>query len=309
MTTPNTVRPATPAIQIRRLSKSFSRNTPVLKDVSLEVASGEMVALIGASGSGKSTLVRHIAGLVASDDAPEARVTIFGQDMQSSGRISANAADIRTDVGVVFQQFNLVPRLRVLTNVLMGHLGKMPWWRGALGLFDRDQKRKAMQALDRVGIADKALQRGSELSGGQQQRAAIARALVQDARLIVADEPIASLDPAASRRVMDTLRDLNQRDGITVVVSLHQVQYALAYCERAIALSEGVIVYDGSSEGLTTEFLKTLYKDESEDLLLGDLDRDNNKVPQESLRANVHWSSVSTVLTGTPDATDPARYN
>jgi phosphonate transport system ATP-binding protein len=171
---------------------------------------------------------------------------------------------------VIFQQFNLVGRLSLLTNVAIGALGRMPAWRGALGLFTRAEKLLAMDAMRRVGIAQHATQRASTLSGGQQQRAAIARALVQQAQLILADEPIASLDPEAARRVMDNLAQVNREDRITVVVALHQVQYAIAYCPRTVALRGGRVVYDGPSAALTPPFLRELYGAESEELLLPD---------------------------------------
>lgn len=259
------------AVEVSQLYKSFVKTQSALNDINLSVAPGEMVALIGASGSGKSTLLRHIAGLVPADTGSQSRVTVFGREMQCNGRIARDAREIRCGVGVIFQQFNLVPRLRVLSNVLIGYLGKMDALRGLLGHFSGAQKVSAMQALARVGIVDKALHRGSELSGGQQQRAAIARALVQQANLVVADEPIASLDPSAARRVMDILHALNRDDGITVLVSLHQVEYALAYCPRTIALRAGEIVYDGPTHRLTAEFLAELYGDESKDLLLPSL--------------------------------------
>jgi phosphonate transport system ATP-binding protein len=156
----------------------------------------------------------------------------------------------------------------VLTNVCLGLLGQIPAWRGNLSRFRRSEKQRAMHALTRVGISDHALKRGADLSGGQQQRAAIARTLVQGAKVLIADEPIASLDPRAARRVMDILAELNRRDKITVLVSLHQVEYALAYCPRTIALREGRIVYDGPSAALTPAFLNELYGGESEELLL-----------------------------------------
>jgi phosphonate transport system ATP-binding protein len=186
--------------------------------------------------------------------------------MQEDGRIAASASRLRARIGVIFQQFNLVPRLSVLTNVCLGLLGQIPGRRGTFARFKRAEQQRAMQALARVGIAEHALKRGSELSGGQQQRAAIARTLVQGASVIIADEPIASLDPKAARRVMDILAELNREDGITVLVSLHQVEYALSYCPRTIALREGRIVYDGPSSALTPTFLSELYGAESEEL-------------------------------------------
>jgi phosphonate transport system ATP-binding protein len=267
-------------VEVRRVSKSFDRRCPVLKNVSFRLQRGEMVALIGASGSGKSTLIRAIAGLVPIDKprgqnggaAQSDAILLFGEPMQQNGRIIGSAKQLRARIGVVFQQFNLVARLSVLTNVCLGLLGRMPFLQGTLGRFTTDERRRAMQALDRVGMAEHALKRGSELSGGQQQRAAIARTLVQGAELLIADEPIASLDPRAARRVMDILADMNARDRITVLVSLHQVEYGIKYCPRTIALKAGEVVYDGPSSALTPELLSSIYGAESSDLFLPALD-------------------------------------
>lgn len=261
------------AIAISNISKSYVAGRPVLKSINLEIRRGEMIALIGASGSGKSTLIRALGGLVRIDrqsvDAGEpGRIDLLGVTMQVGGRISNQAKQLRSRVGIVFQQFNLVPRLTVMTNVCLGFLGHVPAWRGTFGLFTDHERRLAYQALMRVGIPEQALKRSVELSGGQQQRAAIARTLVQRSEILVADEPIASLDPASARRVMDTLADINRTDGVTVVVSLHQVEYALIYCPRTIALRAGEIVYDGPSTALTPEFLAELYGNESESLFL-----------------------------------------
>ncbi len=236
-----------------------------------------MVALIGASGSGKSTLIRAIAGLLPIDKTntahePTGEIRLFGQTMQQRGRVTCGAKALRARVGVVFQQFNLVPRLSVLTNVCLGLLGRMSFFRGTVGRFTEADKRSAMQALARVGIADHALKRGCELSGGQQQRAAIARTLVQGAELLIADEPIASLDPGSARRIMDILAELNRRDRITVLVSLHQVEYALRYCPRTIALRSGEVVYDGPSSALTPSLLTSIYGAEYEDLFAPSLE-------------------------------------
>jgi phosphonate transport system ATP-binding protein len=268
---------STAAIEVRGVAKSFHAGTPVLKDIGFTVAPGEMVALIGASGSGKSTLMRTIAGLISIDrpnrraGTPGGRIVILGEPMQENGRICASASRLRARIGVIFQQFNLVPRLSVLTNVCLGVLGQIPGWRGVLARFSHAEQKRAMQALARVGIAEQALKRGSELSGGQQQRAAIARTLLQGASVLIADEPIASLDPKAARRVMDILAELNREDGITVLVSLHQVEYALSYCPRTIALRDGRIVYDGPSSALNPSFLSELYGAESEELFLPSL--------------------------------------
>ncbi|PHQ71924.1 MAG: phosphonate ABC transporter ATP-binding protein [Sneathiella sp.] len=234
--------------------------------MNINLDEAEMVALIGASGSGKSTLIRHIAGLVAGDKT-ESQVSVFGSPIQKNGRILRGVRQHRREIGVIFQQFNLVGRLSVLTNVLTGVLGQAPAIRTVFGIFTRREKQMAMEALARVGIADHAAQKSSTLSGGQQQRAAIARTIVQGARLILADEPIASLDPASSRKVMDNLARINREDGVTVLVSLHQVDYAIKYCPRTIAMRQGEIVYDGASEKLTPEFLQKLYGSDSIELL------------------------------------------
>lgn len=256
-------------IEIAGLTKTFGRSKKALNDVSLEVRRGEMVALIGASGSGKSTLIRHIAGLVEADrKAGPCCIEVLGQPIQKDGRIAAGARLVRADIGVIFQQFNLVDRMSVLSNVLAGVLGRIPRWRGYFGLFNKVEKIRAVEALHRVGIAATVRQRASTLSGGQQQRAAIARALVQRSKVILADEPIASLDPASSKRVMETLKNINREDGITVVVSLHQVDYAVRYCPRTIALRDGEVVYDGPSNALTPAFLHELYGAASDELIL-----------------------------------------
>ena len=166
---------------------------------------------------------------------------------------------MRRDVGVIFQQFNLVSRLSVLKNVLAGRLGKTSTWRGTLGLFTQADRIRALRALERVGIVGFAHRRASRLSGGQQQRAAIARALTQEARLILADEPIASLDPASAETVMETLSRINREDGVTVVVSLHQIDHAFRHCKRIVALKNGELVYDGPTHGISRSDLAALY--------------------------------------------------
>jgi phosphonate transport system ATP-binding protein len=250
--------PMNAAIHVDRLNKTFARKT-ALVDLALSIQPGEMVALIGASGSGKSTLLRHMAGLARCDRSNGGSVQVLGREVQASGRLNGNVRRLRADIGYIFQQFNLVNRLSVLDNVLLGCLGRMPGWRGNLGLFNTEEKQRAMSNLDRVGLADFAEQRASTLSGGQQQRVAIARALTQRAEVILADEPIASLDPESARKVMEILADINRQDGKTVVVTLHQVDYAVRYCQRAVALKAGRIHFDGAASELSTQFLNDLY--------------------------------------------------
>lgn len=246
-------------IQVRGLEKSFAK-AKVLKTIDLAIEEGEMVALIGPSGSGKSTLMRHLSGLAVADKKSVSDIEVLGNSIQKGGRIAGNIRQYRSEIGNVFQQFNLVNRLSVLTNVLLGGVSRMPSYRTLLGWFTEDEKRQAMEALERVGLKDYALKRASDLSGGQQQRVAIARGLMQQAKVILADEPIASLDPESSRMVMETLREINQRDGITVVVTLHQVDYAQKYCQRALALKEGKIYFDGQFDQLSDEQISQLYK-------------------------------------------------
>jgi phosphonate transport system ATP-binding protein len=270
-------------VVVESLTKTFRGGKQALKNVSLSIESGEMVALIGASGSGKSTLIRHVAGLIQADRESCCKVTVGNRPVQCNGKLTSESRDIRRDVGVIFQQFNLVNRLSVLTNVLTGVLGRIPALRGTLGLFTRDERIAAMRALARVGIAETARQRASTLSGGQQQRAAIARAMVQGAQIVLADEPIASLDPASAKRVMETLSEINSNDGITVVVSLHQVEYARRYCPRTIALRDGEIAFDGPSIDLTHDLLRELYGEASEELVLPDVP-EKAPTPQAALR-------------------------
>jgi len=251
-------------LSIRNVSKTFGARR-ALDQVSLDVHKGEMIALIGPSGSGKSTLLRSISGL-SPIDAGAGQIDAFGLGVQAKGRISDKVREARIRIGFVFQQFNLVGRLSLFTNVALGSLGRIDFWRGLLGRWPAETKTAAMAAMARVGVAEYAAQRANTLSGGQQQRAAIARALVQKAKIILADEPVASLDPVSARKVMEILKDLNAVDGLTVVVTLHQVDYALRYCRRVVALKAGKIVYDGPPDGLTRKRLIDIYGPEFEDV-------------------------------------------
>ena len=248
---------------VRDVSKTFGARK-ALNGVSVEVKAGEMVALIGPSGSGKSTLLRSITGLQTIDSG-KGTIEVFGQTVQKNGRTTGATRAARQKLGMIFQQFNLVGRLSLFSNVMLGALGRLPEWQGFFGLWPTADKRKAMEALHRVGVSDYAAQRANTLSGGQQQRGAIARALVQGAQAILADEPVASLDPVSARKVMELLVELNQRDGLGVIVTLHQVDYAIRYCERVIALKAGEVVYDGPSTGLDTKQLIDIYGPEFED--------------------------------------------
>jgi phosphonate transport system ATP-binding protein len=255
---------ATAAVaSVKDVSKTFGARK-ALNGVSVEVGAGEMVALIGPSGSGKSTLLRSITGLQTIDSG-KGVITVFGECVQKNGRTTGATRAARQKLGMIFQQFNLVGRLSLFSNVMLGALGRLPGWQGFFGAWPQADKQRAMAALHRVGVADYAAQRANTLSGGQQQRGAIARALVQGAKAILADEPVASLDPVSARKVMELLVELNQRDGIGVIVTLHQVDYAIRYCERVIALKAGQIVYDGPATGLDTKQLIDIYGPEFED--------------------------------------------
>jgi len=250
-------------VSARDVSKTFGTRK-ALNGVSVEVAAGEMVALIGPSGSGKSTLLRSITGL-QSIDPGKGTISVFGEIVQKNGRTTGATRAARQKLGMIFQQFNLVGRLSLFSNVMLGALGRLPGWKGLLGAWPSADKRKAMAALHRVGVSDYAAQRANTLSGGQQQRGAIARAMVQGAKAILADEPVASLDPVSARKVMELLVELNKRDGFGVIVTLHQVDYAIRYCDRVIALKAGQVVYDGPSTGLDTKQLIDIYGPEFED--------------------------------------------
>ena len=255
-------------LEIKNITKSFGRGAVALKNTEFKVEPGEMVALIGASGSGKSTLLRHVSGFLAADSG-SGLIQVGPHTIQNNGSIDSNIRKMRADIGFIFQQFNLVGRMNVLTNVLTGMLPRVPIWRSLLGLFTQEEKQQAYDALRVIGIENLAYQRASTLSGGQQQRVAIARCLVQHAKIILADEPIASLDPESARTVMEILAKINREHGITVVVSLHQVQFARRYCPRTIALRLGEVIYDGPSEDLTPQHLRTLYGASVEELLDG----------------------------------------
>jgi phosphonate transport system ATP-binding protein len=214
--------------------------------------------------------MRHISGLTLADKHSDSCIKVLGNTIQQRGKLDKHVRTSRSQIGNVFQQFNLVSRLSVLTNVMIGGLSRIPTYRSLLGWFTAEEKHMALEALERVGLKNVALKRASELSGGQQQRVAIARALMQKAKVILADEPIASLDPESSRLIMQTLKDINEKDGITVVVTLHQVDYAQKYCERAVALQDGEVFFDNLIHHLNEENLASLYGSQPEELSIND---------------------------------------
>lgn len=265
-------------VEVKAISKTYTRKAKAagggtvhkaLDTVSFTMDKPERVALIGPSGSGKSTLLRSISGLHTIDRG-QGTVAVLGQTVQQNGRLTGDVRAVRSKLGMIAQAFNLVGRLTLFTNVALGLLGKISGLRGLFGLWSADEKTKIMKALDHVGVAAIAGQRANTLSGGQQQRGAIARAIVQDAQIVLADEPVASLDPVTARKVMKLLVDLNERDGVGVIVTLHQVDYAKTYCTRILALKDGRVVYDGPSQSLSDDQLKDIYGAEIEDAYWGE---------------------------------------
>jgi phosphonate transport system ATP-binding protein len=240
-------------LQLVDLSRRFGEKRAVDR-ASVSIANGEMVGIIGRSGAGKSTLLRLINRLI---DPSEGRIVFDGIDVTTLRGRDLRAWRAKT--AMIFQQFNLVNRLDVLTNVMCGRLFEVPAPRALLKWFTPTERALAVRALDRLGMADVAMNRADALSGGQQQRAAIARALMQQPRILLADEPIASLDPLNAKLVMDALSDINRRDGITVLTNLHTLDTARSYCRRIIGMSAGRIVFDGAPELLTEAVLRDIY--------------------------------------------------
>lgn len=246
-------------LELDRLTKSFGGRDAV-SNVSLRIPQGQMVGVIGRSGAGKSTLLRMLNRL---SDPTGGRILFDGRDVTKlRGRA---LLEWRANCAMVFQQFNLVGRLDVVTNVLTGRLYHHGFVASMLRLFAPEERAAAIQALDRLGMAHTALQQADTLSGGQMQRVAIARALMQRPQMLLADEPIASLDPLNAKIVMDALRSINREDGITVLCNLHTLDTARSYCDRVIGLRDGVLVFDGAPEALTEEAVREIYGVEAEE--------------------------------------------
>ncbi len=247
-------------LKIQNLSKTYPNGTQALKNVSFDVKDGEFLVVIGLSGSGKSTLLRCINRLI---DPTEGK--IFWDNVDITAAPPAELRRIRRKIGMVFQQFNLVKRSSVMTNVLSGRLGYVNPWTSLLGIWAQEDKQRALQALERVGIADKAYNRADALSGGQQQRVGIARALMQDPKLILADEPVASLDPVLSHSILQYLEQLN-KEGITVICSLHFLDLVHRYATRVVALKDGVKVFEGSAKEIDRAKFKEIYGEEAQEV-------------------------------------------
>jgi phosphonate transport system ATP-binding protein len=251
-------------LEVRHLTKVYDDGTVALKDVSFSVQDGDFLVIIGLSGSGKSTLLRCINRLI---DPTEGE--IIWNDVDLAQLKGEDLRKKRRHIGMVFQQFNLVKRSTVLTNVLTGRLGYTNTWRSVLGRFPKQDVQSAYAALQRLGIEDQAAKRADELSGGQQQRVGIARVLMQEPRIILADEPVASLDPVLAHSIMLRLEQLNQDDGITVICSLHYLDLVQRYATRVIGLRQGQIVYQGTKHEvleMTDNQFKEIYGEEAERL-------------------------------------------
>lgn len=243
-----------PMIELKDVTKVYNNGTVGLKDINLTINKGEFVVIVGLSGAGKSTLLRSINRL---HDISEGDIIIDGNSItKAKGK---NLRLIRRDIGMIFQNFNLVKRSSVLRNVLTGRVAYYPTWKTTFNLFTKEDKQKAYEALQQVDLADKVYARADELSGGQQQRVAIARVLTQDPKIILADEPTASLDPQTSHKVMEDLRMLNEKYGMTVVANLHSVELAREFGQRVIGIRAGQVVYDGQMSDTPKSVFTDIY--------------------------------------------------
>lgn len=251
-----------PILQIKNLEKTYPNGVKALKGVSFDVQKGEFLVVIGLSGSGKSTLLRCLNRL---HDPTAGQILFYGQDTVQLKK-PEQIRSLRSRIGMIFQHFNLIPRHTVLNNVLVGKLAKTSTLKSLFGLFTNTDKSEAMRYLKLVGIADKAHIRADQLSGGQQQRVAIARALTQNPEVLLADEPVASLDPATCHVVMDYLKKVNQELGITVICNLHFLSLVRQYATRVIALKGGQLVYEGKPSDIDEAWFEKIYGEDAQDI-------------------------------------------
>ena len=242
-------------IEFKNVSKKYPNGFEALKNVNLTIDQGEFVAILGLSGAGKSTLIRTINRM---HDITDGTLTVDGTDvMKLSGK---SLRSFRRRIGMIFQSFNLITRTTVIKNVLTAFVPDLPGWRAFFGIFNKEEKMAALEALDKVGILDKAFVRADQLSGGQQQRVALARTLAQNPQIILADEPVASLDPVTAKQVMDDFLRINRDMKITVLINIHHMDLALQYATRVIGIRAGEIVYDGAAKDVDQEVLDSIYQ-------------------------------------------------
>ncbi|MGX7013075.1 phosphonate ABC transporter ATP-binding protein [Vagococcus silagei] len=244
-------------IKFENVSKIYPNGTKGLDNINLEIEQGEFVAIIGASGAGKSTLIRAINRLI---DITEGSLTV--NDIDVSSLKGKELRQFRRSVGMIFQSYNLVPRVSVIRNVMSALVPEMPFIRVLLGTFSQEEKMTALKSLERVGIADKAFIRTDQLSGGQQQRVSLARTLAQNPDVLLADEPVAALDPVTAERVMEDFKHINEELNKTVLINIHHVELALKYADRIIAVKKGRVIFDGPVAECTEEVLADIYSTE-----------------------------------------------
>jgi phosphonate transport system ATP-binding protein len=249
-------------LDVKRISKQYNGDTKALSDVSFSIKEGEFVSIIGPSGAGKSTLLRCINRMI---EASSGEVVLNGVNVSALNKFELKK--VRRTIGMIFQHYNLVNRLSVIENVLHGRLGYKSTLTGMLGIYSETEKQQAVNMLKLLGLEDQIYKRADQLSGGQKQRVGIARSLVQDPKLMLCDEPIASLDPSAAKIIMDYLRTISDKMGITVLVNLHQVDVALRYSDRIIGVNKGNIVYDGPPKELSSSMIHSIYGSEAGDLI------------------------------------------
>jgi phosphonate ABC transporter, ATP-binding protein len=239
-------------LEVHNISKTYGSDKAALKNISFSLNEGETVAVIGASGAGKSTMLRCINRLIEFDSG---KIIFDGKDIKRAGK--KELKHIRSKIGMVFQHYNLVERLNALENVLHGCLGSIPVYRGAFGFYTTEEKKNAYSLLQKVGLEDFVYKYCSELSGGQKQRVGIARALMQEPKLLLCDEPVSSLDPKSSETVLDYIKFFSSTKKIACIINLHQIDFAKKYADRIIALRAGEIVYDGKPSELSEEILRS----------------------------------------------------
>jgi len=242
-------------LSIRELAKSYSKDKLVLKNINLEIKEGEFIVIIGSSGAGKSTLIRCINRLVE----PSKGEIIF-EGLNVTYLKGKKLRKVRSKMGMIFQHYNLIGRTNVIKNVIHGRLGQTSVLKSMLGLYSEEEKQNAYNLLKQVGLEGQIYQKAKALSGGQMQRVGICRAMMQAPRILLADEPIASLDPNSAKIVMDYIHQITKENSLTCIMNLHQVDYALKYATRIIGLKEGSIVYDGIPENLSQEMIAFIYK-------------------------------------------------